>query len=336
MADDCSFCENTRCCGFDFCGVLCASVSWFVLGFVWITVWVFLEDLPSWLLVMFSTLVALGLLSHVAAMTADPGFIMRGADEAEWSTLSDDFSHKFRQDQLEKRNAITAENETENQEFEEIKTVDGIMEQRLIPKRKKSFMSDKEIEFRVKRAVEKFRRTMRFCKVCLIFKPAGAHHCSVCRRCVGRMDHHCPWVNNCVGELNLRYFILFLFYVFLGSITGICIFLYRSFVAVYHPKRARYASSDFDVAGLICCTISVILCFFFCVFVVAMAFEQYEAVTSGIPGIDALQDEGEDEGLSLCQGLRKHACNDVPIGVHWFTPCPLKKKNKNTSTHKLD
>ena len=39
-------------------------------------------------------------------------------------------------------------------------------------------------------------RFKRFCKKCECPKPARTHHCSVCRRCVMKMDHHCPWVNN--------------------------------------------------------------------------------------------------------------------------------------------
>ena len=33
----------------------------------------------------------------------------------------------------------------------------------------------------------------RWCDQCDCVKPARAHHCSLCRRCVTKMDHHCPW-----------------------------------------------------------------------------------------------------------------------------------------------
>lgn len=39
----------------------------------------------------------------------------------------------------------------------------------------------------------------RYCRKCENFKPDRSHHCSMCGRCVLRMDHHCVFINNCVG-----------------------------------------------------------------------------------------------------------------------------------------
>lgn len=58
---------------------------------------------------------------------------------------------------------------------------------------------------------------VRWCETCRHVKPDRAHHCSVCGKCVLKMDHHCPWVNNCICFTTYKYFLLFLSYSLLFS-----------------------------------------------------------------------------------------------------------------------
>ncbi|CAO2834868.1 unnamed protein product [Amaranthus hypochondriacus] len=73
---------------------------------------------------------------------------------------------------------------------------------------------------------------VRVCRKCQQWKPPRCHHCSVCGRCVLKMDHHCVWVVNCVGALNYKYFLLFLFYTFLET-TLVTISLLPQFIAFF-------------------------------------------------------------------------------------------------------
>ena len=77
------------------------------------------------------------------------------------------------------------------------------------------------------------------------FGDARAHHCSICGRCVLRMDHHCVWVVNCVGEKNYKFFILFLLYTFFLCL--ICCFALLPFFMKFFSGRS---DADKNPAGL--------------------------------------------------------------------------------------
>ncbi|PIN25768.1 putative DHHC-type Zn-finger protein [Handroanthus impetiginosus] len=79
---------------------------------------------------------------------------------------------------------------------------------------------------------DKENRKIRYCRKCNHLKPPRCHHCSVCGRCVLKMDHHCVWVVNCVGALNYKYFLLFLFYTFLET-TLVSLSLLPHFIAFF-------------------------------------------------------------------------------------------------------
>jgi len=69
---------------------------------------------------------------------------------------------------------------------------------------------------------------LRFCRKCRCYKPDRSHHCSICNKCILKMDHHCPWVSNCVGFSNHKYFFLFLVWTEVMCLT-IAIFMFPTF-----------------------------------------------------------------------------------------------------------
>ncbi|XP_035458260.2 palmitoyltransferase ZDHHC20-B isoform X2 [Spodoptera frugiperda] len=86
--------------------------------------------------------------------------------------------------------------------------------------------------------------SVRYCNRCVLIKPDRAHHCSICARCVLKMDHHCPWVNNCVCFFNYKFFMLFLGYALLYCmfIMATCLPYFIKFWKMY--QEYKYAHCD--------------------------------------------------------------------------------------------
>lgn len=76
----------------------------------------------------------------------------------------------------------------------------------------------------------------RYCSHCRRLKAPREHHCAICNECVAKMDHHCPWINNCVGIENQRYFILFIAWLWLGTLLA------SAFVGYGVARQQRYTT----------------------------------------------------------------------------------------------
>ncbi|OII71789.1 DHHC family palmitoyl transferase [Cryptosporidium ubiquitum] len=85
--------------------------------------------------------------------------------------------------------------------------------------------------------------SIRSCAKCNNLKPPRTHHCSVCKRCIFKMDHHCPWINNCVGINNQKHFLLFLAYVFFFCVYSLILICFRFYRCISYPVPN---SSDID------------------------------------------------------------------------------------------
>jgi DHHC palmitoyltransferase len=120
------------------------------------------------------------------------------------------------------------------------------------------------------------------CSTCQAYKPRTAHHCRICNRCISRMDHHCPWMNNCVGGNNLKFFILFLLYTWIGCAMALIIFAINYF-------GCTSVSCEFNVIEVQLVRLMTLLCTCTILFVSSMILNVMYGIMTGVGTIDRMQ-----------------------------------------------
>ena len=84
------------------------------------------------------------------------------------------------------------------------------------------------------------------CLLCNRPRPPRCHHCPICNKCVLKRDHHCFITGVCVGYNNLRHFIVFLFWAFIGTLFALIHALVYAYYDVF--PHASYADLIFPLA----------------------------------------------------------------------------------------
>jgi len=175
------------------------------------------------------------------------------------------------------------------------------------------------------------------CKQCDAFKPKTAHHCSICSRCVVRMDHHCVWSNNCIGQTNHKFFLLFVFYITVACVWSTYLLVARFIIC---SRGFKYENGQFFQTLAWCeknpARDSLLVVFlaveamFFGLFTTCMLCDQYGVVTAGASHIDQMKArkmKKEIQLKSVSENLAHIFGGDGTFSVSWFLPIDAKWKN---------
>ena len=105
------------------------------------------------------------------------------------------------------------------------------------------------------------------CKKCGIIRPIRSHHCSICDKCIDKLDHHCFFLNNCIGRKNYKFFFSYLFLSFINSTIAIIFGIYHlhSFKEREMAKLKKMKYIEFNLGFIYNFPIKTILLLFICI-----------------------------------------------------------------------
>ncbi|KAL7862982.1 hypothetical protein SRHO_G00119660 [Serrasalmus rhombeus] len=155
------------------------------------------------------------------------------------------------------------------------------------------------------------------CPKCCSIKPQRAHHCSICKRCIRKMDHHCPWVNNCVGENNQRFFVLFTMYIAMISTYALVLSVLQFFTCV----RTDWSEcSDFSPPVAVLLIIFLFLeAILFLTFTAVMFSTQIQSICSDEMVAERLKNEKLKKGRRVRWDSMKTVFGGQP-SLLWINP----------------
>lgn len=168
----------------------------------------------------------------------------------------------------------------------------------------------------------------RWCKKCSAWKPPRAHHCSMTRRCVLKMDHYCVWVGNTVGLLNYKYFVLFLFWA--------CVGCFMSAALLLKPTIHFFSANDPTLRPLVTSFLAFVFTAAFCVALLGFVIMHSRLVFINQSTIEAYEkrplqpwpyDQGYNNNFIDVFGSKKRL---------WFVPILPEEHRRRLLSETLD
>ncbi|VTZ70904.1 palmitoyltransferase DHHC4, putative [Plasmodium chabaudi chabaudi] len=100
---------------------------------------------------------------------------------------------------------------------------------------------------------------LKYCYTCNIYRGIRTVHCSICDNCVEKFDHHCPWVGNCIGARNYKYFIYFIFNLYILICITLGASIYKLTICMNFLSNKGYNSEKIFIHIWALATDSIIL-----------------------------------------------------------------------------
>lgn len=169
-----------------------------------------------------------------------------------------------------------------------------------------------------------------YCVKCRCHKSERTHHCSICERCIFKMDHHCPWVNNCVGAYNQKHFLLFLFYIQLACFYSFILLILRaSYCSGNKDAGLCQRSKEEAAADLLMGMAAFFLAAIFFLFVTVMLYDQVICIANNTSGIEILKKTTIEKRPAWDNFEEAFGGK---FGVTWFLPTKVSRKLSSSIT----
>ncbi|VDP07510.1 unnamed protein product [Soboliphyme baturini] len=154
------------------------------------------------------------------------------------------------------------------------------------------------------------------CAKCFSIKPDRAHHCSVCQRCIRKMDHHCPWVNNCVGENNQKFFVLFTLYIAAISLQAIAWAVWKFMHCI--NREWQNCSSFSPPVTTILLAVLLFEAVLFAIFTMVMLCTQIFAICNDETAVEQLKQERRYQKKDRWKSMQ--TVFGGRFSLRWFNP----------------